>query len=191
MPPAPRSPFATACSMRSAARRATLVRALPAGLTSASAVTALKGLIIAGACLPNGEGWLRRGLQLLCQELPRQLLADGGHIERSPRRMIELLRDLIDIRAAVNGAGRDLPRPDSGGDRGPGAHGPPASARRRWAGLVQRFERGRRLASRHGPPARRRPQPALDERARQRLPAAPCRAHGGAGRCRHAAAARR
>ena len=86
-----------------------LARALPAGLTSASAVTALKGLIVTGACLPNGEGWLRRGLQLLCQELPRQLLADGGHIERSPRRMLELLRDLIDIRAAVHGAGQALP----------------------------------------------------------------------------------
>jgi uncharacterized heparinase superfamily protein len=79
-----------------------LARVLPAGLAGTEALAALKGLITAGACLPGGEAWLDRGLALLRRELPRQLLADGGHVERSPKRQFEVLRDLIDLRATLH-----------------------------------------------------------------------------------------
>jgi uncharacterized heparinase superfamily protein len=81
-----------------------LNRALPAGLAGAEAIAALKGLILSGACLPDGEAWRERGLELLRRELPRQLRPDGGQAERSPARHFEVLRDLIDIRAALSGA---------------------------------------------------------------------------------------
>lgn len=89
----------------SASRQARhLARALPAGLGGRDALAAIKGLILAGACLPNGDALLRQGLRLLAAELPRQLLADGGHAERSPERLFEVLRDLVDIRAALHAA---------------------------------------------------------------------------------------
>jgi len=78
-----------------------LDRVLPAGLAGADLIAALKGLILAGVCLPQGDPWLRHGLRLLCRELPRQVLADGGHIERSPVRHLAVLRDLVDLRASL------------------------------------------------------------------------------------------
>ncbi|RDD63136.1 heparinase II/III family protein [Ferruginivarius sediminum] len=84
-----------------------LYRSLPAGLTGAELIAALKGLVYAGLCLPDGEGWLRRGLAMMEAELPRQILADGGHVERSPSMHLAVLRDLIDIRAALAAAGHD------------------------------------------------------------------------------------
>lgn len=78
-----------------------LDRVLPAGLAGADLIAALKGLILAGACLPQGDPWLRRGVRLLCRELPRQVLADGGHVERSPVRHLAVLRDLVDLRATL------------------------------------------------------------------------------------------
>ncbi len=86
-----------------------LASALPAGLAGAEALAAIKGLITVGACLPGGEAWLRRGLELLRRALPAQLLADGGHAERSPSQQLEVLRDLIDLRATLHGSEADVP----------------------------------------------------------------------------------
>ena len=86
-----------------------LSRVLPAGLAGSDAITALKGLIFAGVCLPNGDSWCRQGLQLLREELGRQVLADGGHGERSPTRQLDVLRDLIDIRALLLAGKLEVP----------------------------------------------------------------------------------
>ncbi len=86
-----------------------LARVLPAGLAGTESLAALKGLITAGACLPGGGSWLNRGLELLRRELPRQLLADGGHVERSPRLQFEVLRDLIDLRATLHASEAPVP----------------------------------------------------------------------------------
>ena len=94
-----------------------LYRALPAGLGGAELVAAAKGLVYAGTTLPGGQAWRARGLELLQQELPRQILPDGGHIERNPARHMAVLRDLIDVRGLISrtrsakdpaGAGEDL-----------------------------------------------------------------------------------
>jgi len=86
-----------------------LARVLPAGLGASDALTAIKGLVLAGVCLPAGEAWLARGLALLRRELPRQILADGGHVERSPARQMQVLRDLIDLRAALHAGEMAVP----------------------------------------------------------------------------------
>ncbi len=78
-----------------------LCRALPAGLGGADLIAAAKGLIFAGAALPGGKVWRERGLEILRRELARQILPDGGHIERSPSRHMAVLRDLIDARGAL------------------------------------------------------------------------------------------
>jgi len=86
-----------------------LARVLPADLTGSALLTAIKGLIYAGLALPRGEPWLTRGREMLERELPRQILADGGHIERSPSLHLMVLRHLIDLRAAFATAGRPQP----------------------------------------------------------------------------------
>jgi uncharacterized heparinase superfamily protein len=96
--------------LTSATRQAThLYRMLPAGLAGADVIAAAKGLIYAGTCLPGGQAWRERGLALLSRELPRQILADGGHVERSPARHFAVLRDLIDLRATLHAAEIEAP----------------------------------------------------------------------------------
>ncbi len=86
-----------------------LARVLPAGLAGSDLVLALRGLILAGACLPGRRDLMRRGLALLEGELARQILPDGGQAERSPARHLAMLRDLIDLRATLHAAGQEVP----------------------------------------------------------------------------------
>jgi len=81
-----------------------LARVLPAGLTGAQLIQAIKGLAFAGAACVEGGPWLRRASQLLVRELPRQVLPDGGHVERAPSTQLAVLRDLVDLRAALHAA---------------------------------------------------------------------------------------
>ncbi len=57
-----------------------------------------KALLFAGAFFSGKEGarWLKKGYALLQQEVYRQILADGGHIERSPMYHAVILHDLMD-----------------------------------------------------------------------------------------------
>ncbi|HEY7088570.1 MAG TPA: alginate lyase family protein [Tepidisphaeraceae bacterium] len=43
-------------------------------------------LVVAGSCFEGdtSRGWYEKGLQILRQQLPEQILPDGGHFERSP-----------------------------------------------------------------------------------------------------------
>ncbi len=52
------------------------------------------GLYFSG---PEAEGWLARGLAIYARELPDQILADGGHVERSPMYHAIVLEDLLDL----------------------------------------------------------------------------------------------
>lgn len=58
-----------------------------------------KALVFAGAFFggQQGDKWLRRGLQLLDQELEEQFLADGAHYELSPMYHAILLWDIADL----------------------------------------------------------------------------------------------
>ncbi len=86
-----------------------LCRALPDGLAGAAHIKAIISLMLAGLILPRGEKWLAKGLALLGPTLATQILADGGHIERSPQMMLELLQHLIDLRDTYALAGTKLP----------------------------------------------------------------------------------
>ena len=58
-----------------------------------------KALIFAGAFFEQDEAqeWLAKGLRILRRELPEQILADGGHFERSPMYHGIILEDFLDI----------------------------------------------------------------------------------------------
>jgi uncharacterized heparinase superfamily protein len=86
-----------------------LYRVLPAGLAGADLITALKGLCLAGVHLPGGDKWLETGLALLHRGLPRQVLSDGGHAARDPMTQLCVLRDLIDVRAALRAGQLEVP----------------------------------------------------------------------------------
>lgn len=73
-------------------------------------LTAIKGLLYAGLCIPGELPLLARATRLLEFELARQIAADGGHAERSPAVQLRLVRDLIDMRAALS-AGRQTSVP--------------------------------------------------------------------------------
>jgi uncharacterized heparinase superfamily protein len=86
-----------------------LARALPDGLYGAALLEAVIALMLGGLMLPRGERLLVKGRKIFGRELPRQLLADGGHVERSPQVMLELLVRLIDLRDVFAAARRPLP----------------------------------------------------------------------------------
>lgn len=97
--------------IESATRQARhLARILPAGLTGAPLLTAIKGLIYAGLCLPDGDPLLRRGMSLLERTLPPQIEMDGVHLSRCPRTHLLVLCDLLDLRATFATVGVDSPR---------------------------------------------------------------------------------
>lgn len=67
----------------------------------------LAGLYFAG---PSAERWLRRGSVLLEREMERQILADGGHYERSPMYHSIVFEDLLTVAAAFENARHTWPR---------------------------------------------------------------------------------
>jgi uncharacterized heparinase superfamily protein len=85
---------------------ANLARLLPAGLCGAALIEALKGLLLAALALPEGGAWERLAMIWLERELRRQILPDGGHVERNPSRQLRLVRDLAEIELARARAGR-------------------------------------------------------------------------------------
>lgn len=64
-----------------------------------------KALIVAGAFFSDNE-WLRKGEEILAQQLREQILGDGGHYERSPMYHCIILEDLLQVRLALVAAGR-------------------------------------------------------------------------------------
>ncbi len=64
------------------------------------------GLFFAG---PEAEAWLHRGLEIFAQQLPEQVLADGGHYERSTMYHAVVLEDLLDVFQALHLHRSELP----------------------------------------------------------------------------------
>ena len=80
-------------------------------LVGAARLRALKGLVCGLAALGASAKRIARVLRALERELPVQILPDGGHRSRSPSVQLDVLRDLIDMRAALRGAQLDIPAP--------------------------------------------------------------------------------
>lgn len=58
-----------------------------------------KALVFAGLFFegPEAAGWLDAGLRILRREVPEQILADGGHFERSTMYHAMALEDMLDL----------------------------------------------------------------------------------------------
>ena len=56
----------------------------------------VKALLFAGLFF-NEKAWIRQGLKLVRRELEEQILADGGHYERSPMYHALILTDVLDL----------------------------------------------------------------------------------------------
>jgi uncharacterized heparinase superfamily protein len=72
-----------------------------------AAITIAIGRLAAALALGIGDG--AAALQALGRALQAQLLPDGGHIARSPAVQFSVLRDLIDVRAALAAVGKHPP----------------------------------------------------------------------------------
>jgi uncharacterized heparinase superfamily protein len=77
--------------------------------SGAARLRALKGLTAGLVALGASERRVRHVLRAFERELPLQILPDGGHRSRSPSMQLQVLRDLIDIRAVLRAARFDVP----------------------------------------------------------------------------------
>ena len=59
-----------------------------------------KALVFAGVFFEGAEAkqWLKKGLEIYRQQLPEQILPDGGHFELSPMYHSIILEDLLDLK---------------------------------------------------------------------------------------------
>jgi len=75
--------------------------------------TNAKALVFAGLFFQGQEAdeWLDTGLALLRREVPEQVLADGGHFERSPMYHAILMQDLLDLLNLACTYGAAFPEP--------------------------------------------------------------------------------
>lgn len=89
-----------------ARRLAHAARGARAGLPE---IIACKGLVQGGICLPEGERRAGHGLKLLEAALKRQVLKDGGHVERNPSAHLAAMRHLAELRGTLDAAGRPAP----------------------------------------------------------------------------------
>src|SRR5580658_10239783 len=92
-----------ATQLRHLARTAAWEEAGPARLR------ALKGLIAGLVAFGHGEKRVVRALRTVQQELPVQILPDGGHRSRNPSVQLDVLRDLVDARAALRAGKVEIP----------------------------------------------------------------------------------
>jgi uncharacterized heparinase superfamily protein len=83
-------------------------------LAGPARLRALKGLVGGLAAFGHGDKRVQRALQAVERELPEQVLPDGGHCSRDPSLQLDVLRDLIDMRAALRAAHTEIPAPLQG-----------------------------------------------------------------------------
>jgi uncharacterized heparinase superfamily protein len=67
-------------------------------------------LAMASISMPTRAVYIRREGNRLDRELERQILADGGHVSRNPRAILDLLIDLLPLRQTYINLGHDLPQ---------------------------------------------------------------------------------
>ncbi len=75
------------------------------------AFKAAKGLLYAGLALEGHEVWSEIALDVIEEEIERQILGDGCHASRNPDVLLKVLQILLDVRGALRTA--DYPLPES------------------------------------------------------------------------------
>lgn len=67
------------------------------------------GLVVGSLVIPDEEIRLEQSLQRLQSVLERLVLADGGHVSRSPERQMQAMRELFALRCVIEQSGRTTP----------------------------------------------------------------------------------
>lgn len=72
-----------------------------------------KALVLAGLFFkgPEAQRWFRQGMAILAEQLPEQVLIDGGQFERSPMYHALALEDMLDLINAARAIGNVVPAP--------------------------------------------------------------------------------
>ncbi|HEX9835535.1 MAG TPA: heparinase II/III family protein [Alphaproteobacteria bacterium] len=86
-----------------------LARAARYAPDDANRIVIFKALIYAALAMPASRRRLARWIAQLDRAIAMQVLADGGHVERSPEVHLAALRHLVDIRANLREAGLEVP----------------------------------------------------------------------------------
>jgi uncharacterized heparinase superfamily protein len=72
-------------------------------------ITSIKGIIYAGLALPQNQSAFLEGLDVLKDELNKQILEDSTHIQKNPLMQYNLLKDLVEIQATMQLANQQVP----------------------------------------------------------------------------------
>ncbi len=86
-----------------------LARSCPQSPADARKFKAIQGLVFAAICLPGAETLLDQSLDQLGKEIHAQVFPDGGHIERNPSRLLDVLSRFTQIRALLLAAHVEVP----------------------------------------------------------------------------------
>ncbi|MBI1300575.1 MAG: heparinase [Alphaproteobacteria bacterium] len=78
-------------------------------LCATKSLECVKGLLYAGIALEGYERWIEQSLKTLEKMLQQNILADGGHVSRSPAKLLNTIEILVDIRTALNAGAYPLP----------------------------------------------------------------------------------
>jgi uncharacterized heparinase superfamily protein len=87
-----------------------LSRSIQKNIHGIDLLRAGRGLAYAGLSFKGREQWVIQGFEILLNEIPKQILSDGGHISRSPQTTAEAFQILLDLRCALIRA--ELPVPE-------------------------------------------------------------------------------
>ena len=80
-------------------------------LAGPARLRALKGQIAGLVAFGSPQKQIDRALRTVERELPAQILPDGGHRSRNPSVQLDVLRDLVDTRAALRAGHIEIPAP--------------------------------------------------------------------------------
>lgn len=83
-----------------------VARFMPDGLDR---MLVTKARVYAALCLPGGARYAPRLVKIVAAMCNRQILADGGHVERSPKAQLTALRHLIDLRSILKASKIGVP----------------------------------------------------------------------------------
>lgn len=86
-----------------------LGRSCAQGPPDARMFKAIEGLIFAAVCLPGADNLLDQSFELLEKEIRIQVFADGGHMERNPSHLLDVLSRFNEIRALLLAAHVEVP----------------------------------------------------------------------------------
>jgi uncharacterized heparinase superfamily protein len=81
-----------------------LARTAPGAVEGPEAIAVIKGLAYGAAAVPEGDRLVGQAARLLRKALDRQVPLDGVHPSRNPARQLDGLRDLVDLRMALQAA---------------------------------------------------------------------------------------